>query len=164
MFSFFKSLLKRPIYFMELFFVGAPFFFLQVLVFGIAYMTYGLILSGGVGSFRFSSDTIAQYFDFTTWFLLAPIIVAIIIKLISLGLKREVVLHWWHWFWSFTAIDTFFYVITVTYLAYHGVFANSGGGIGLLILLGLYVVTVLFTLLHFYLYDKIGREDFLLSI
>ena len=153
-----KRLLIHPIYFVELTFVGIPFFFSQVLVFGIAYITYQLILSGGVGSFSFTSQTIAEYFDFNVWFLFAPIGAAIVIKLASLVLKRDIVLTWRHWFWTFGAIDTFFYGLVLVFLADQGVFQATNGSIGIGVILGLYATTILFTFLHFYLYERIGRK------
>lgn len=152
-----KQILTRPLYTAELTFVGAPFFFAQVVVFGIAYVTYKLILSGGVGSFRFTSQTVAQQFDLNAWFLLAPIGASIVIKLASILLKRNIVLTWRHWFWTFAAIDTVLYGWAFFYLLLQGVFYAANGWIGVALVLGLYAITILFTFLHFYLYDKIGQ-------
>ncbi|PIR86912.1 MAG: hypothetical protein COU11_03600 [Candidatus Harrisonbacteria bacterium CG10_big_fil_rev_8_21_14_0_10_49_15] len=153
-----KRLLTHPIYFVEFIFVGAPFFFAQVLVFGIGYITYKLSLTDGVGSFSFNAEIFALDFDLNAWFLLAPIGAAIVIKLLSLGLGKNIVLTWRHWFWSFATIDTLLYGLAFAYLYRQGVFQAANGDIGVALVLGLYGVTILFTFLHFYLYEKIGEN------
>ncbi len=152
-----KQLLTRPIYSVELFFVGAPFFFAQVLVFGIAYIAYRLATGTGMGTYRLNSETISQYFDINIWFLLAPIAAAIGIKLVSLLLQRNIILTWRHWFWSFTAIDTLLYGVAFIYMAGQGLFHANNGLIGVGLVVGLYTLTITFTFLHFYLIEKINR-------